>query len=73
MLSDCLLKRGPLPEGEFATMGIENTAYVKEAQIEGRKAFVIYAADGTPLTAVDERDLAFETIRQHDMLPVSVH
>ena len=58
---------------DFALLGIEGVAYVKVVQVDGRTAFAVHAADGTPMAMLDDREIAFATIRQHDMEPVSVH
>ena len=58
---------------DLALFGIEDTAYIRPVMVNGRKVHVIHAADGTLLTAVMDRDLAFITIRQHEMNPQSVH
>ncbi|MGE4351144.1 MAG: DUF1150 family protein [Bdellovibrionales bacterium] len=58
---------------ELALFGIEDMAYIRPIVVAGRKLHVIHAADGTLLTAVTDRDLAFVTIRQHEMHPHSVH
>lgn len=51
----------------------DQLAYVKAVVFEGVAAYAIHAADGTQLAIVASRDLAFATVRQHDMNPVSVH
>jgi hypothetical protein len=58
---------------DLGSLGIEDTAYIKSVTIDGKRLHAIHAADGTPLTVVDERDLAFATVRQHEMQPASVH
>lgn len=58
---------------EFSTFGIDNYAYVKPVVISGQKLQSIHAADGTPLTIVSDRDIAFATISRYDLQPVSVH
>lgn len=58
---------------ELGTLGIENMAYVKTVTVDGEKLHAIHAADGTPLTVVSDRNLAFATVSQHDMKPMSVH
>ncbi len=58
---------------EFGEFGIENYAYVKPIVISGQKLQSIHAADGTPLTIVTDRDVAFATISRYDLQPVSVH
>lgn len=58
---------------ELGTLGIDDVAYIKCVTIDGQKLHAIHAADGTPLTVVAERDIAFATVRQHEMNPASVH
>ncbi|MDX9689848.1 MAG: DUF1150 family protein [Proteobacteria bacterium] len=68
-----MLGQTPLTKEDFVAFGIEDTAYVRPVIVNGRKIHVIHAADGTILTAVSDRDIAFITIRQYEMNPVSVH
>lgn len=58
---------------EFSDFGIEHYAYVKPVVISGQRLQSIHAADGTPLTIVPDRDIAFATISRYDLQPVSVH
>jgi hypothetical protein len=58
---------------DLGTFGIEDIAYVKTVTVDGQKLHAIHAADGTPLTVVADRGLAFATVSQHDMQPLSVH
>lgn len=58
---------------DFNSFGLEDLAYVKTVDVEGQRLHAIHAADGTPLTIINSRDLAFATVRQHEMEPVSVH
>lgn len=58
---------------ELALFGIEDMAYIRPLTVNGRRVHVIHAADGTLLTVVMDRDLAFVTIRQHELSPQSVH
>jgi hypothetical protein len=58
---------------DFGALGLDDLAYVKAVIIDGQHLHAIHAADGTPLTVVNRRDLAFATVRQHEMEPVSVH
>jgi hypothetical protein len=62
-----------LSRQDFNAFGLEDLAYVKSVDIEGQKFHAIHAADGTPLTIINGRDLAFATVRQHEMEPLSVH
>ena len=58
---------------DLGMLGLDDTAYIKSVTIDGQKLHAIHAADGTPLTVVSERDIAFATVRQHEMQPASVH
>ena len=59
--------------GDFNSFGLEDLAYVKTVNVEGQRLHAIHAADGTPLTIITNRDLAFATVRQYEMEPLSVH
>lgn len=73
MLSKTGLTKKATAARDFGSMGLEDIAYIKSIIVDGRRLHAIHAADGTPLTVVNERDLAFATVRQHDMHPASVH
>lgn len=58
---------------DFAAFGVDHVAYVKPVSVNGAAAFAVHAADGTPLTVLPAKDVAFAAVRQNDMEPVSVH
>lgn len=58
---------------DFTSFGLEDMAYVKRVEIDGQMLHAVHAADGTPLTVINTRELAFATVRQHEMEPLSVH
>ncbi len=58
---------------DFAAFGVDHVAYVRPVVVEGEAAFSIHAADGTPLSVMPQRDVAFAAVRQNDMEPLSVH
>lgn len=62
-----------LTKEQLAALGVSHIAYVKPVTIDGTQAYAIHAADGTPMAIMGERDLAFATILQHEMHPLSVH
>lgn len=67
-------KVGPITAAEFAALGLQYVAYVKTVVLDnGRTACAIHAADGQEITTVEDRDLAFATIQQNDLEPLSVH
>ncbi len=58
---------------DFAMLGVEDVAFVKPVEADGRTAYSIHAADGTEMGLVSEREVAFAAVRQHDLEPLSVH
>ncbi|HYD64999.1 DUF1150 family protein [Azospirillum sp.] len=58
---------------DFVAFGVDHVAYVKAVEVDGNAGFAVHAADGTPLTVLPNRDVAFAAVRQNDMEPVSVH
>jgi len=58
---------------ELALLGMQDVAYIKSIVVNDEPAFAIFAADGTQVAVLAEREVAFATVRQHDMEPVSVH
>jgi hypothetical protein len=62
-----------LSTSQLAQLGVSEIAYVKAVEVEGRTAFAIHAADGTPMAVADDLDVAMAAIRQHEMIPTLVH
>lgn len=58
---------------DFARLGVDHVAYVKPVEVEGRQAFSIHAADGTPIKLLADQDLALAAVRRNNLEPLSVH
>lgn len=58
---------------ELALFGMQDIAYVKRAVGNDAPGYTIHAADGTQIAAFADREVAFVTVRQHDLEPLSVH
>jgi hypothetical protein len=58
---------------ELALFGMQDVAYVKRAVVDDAPGYTVHAADGTQIAAFVDRDIAFATVRQHDLEPLSVH
>ncbi|HTS93876.1 MAG TPA: DUF1150 family protein [Stellaceae bacterium] len=58
---------------EFALLGVNDVAYVKRVIVNDEVAFAIHSADGTQVAVMPDREVAFATIRQHELEPVSLH
>jgi len=73
VLDKPLFVRKTLSLHDLGSYGLETLAYIKPVTVDGHRYHSIHAADGTPLTVIAERDLAYATVRQHDLEPNSVH
>lgn len=62
-----------MTDQDLVGLGLKCVAYVKRIRINGGNAYSIHAADGTEIAIMDNRDMAFATIREHDMEAVSAH
>ena len=58
---------------ELALFGMQDLAYIKAVVVDGMTGYAVHAADGTQIAMLSNRDVAFVTVRQHDLEPVSVH
>jgi hypothetical protein len=57
----------------FAELGMGEVAYVKLEEIDGKRLFVIHAANGDSLAAAETQALAAAVIVQNDMVPLYTH
>ena len=58
---------------DLAALGVQDIAYVKATQLDGREVFAIHAADGTQLAVMPSLETALAAVKQNDMEPVSLH
>jgi len=66
-------RRRQMSARELALFGMQDIAYVKSALVNESPGYTIHAADGTQIAAFTDRDVAFATLRQHDLEALSVH
>jgi hypothetical protein len=58
---------------ELALFGMQDLAYVKPVIVNGVTAYAVHAADGTQIAVLPDREIAFATVRTHELEPLSVH
>jgi len=58
---------------ELALFGMQDMAYIKRVIVNDVARYAVHAADGTQIAVIPDRNVAFATVRQHDLEPVSVH
>lgn len=62
-----------MSQHELTFFGLQIVAYIKQVSVNDQTGYAVHAADGTPITVLPDRALAFATVRMHDIEPVSVH
>ncbi len=62
-----------LSQRELALFGMQDVAYIKQVAVNDGTGYAVHAADGTQIAVMPDRDVAFATVRQHDLEPLSVH
>jgi hypothetical protein len=58
---------------DLAALGLQDVAYIKRVTVDGKTAYAVHAADGTPIAVLANREVAYVAVRQHELEPVSVH
>lgn len=58
---------------ELALLGMQDMAYIKRVIVNDVAGYAVHAADGTQIAVLPDRNVAFATVRQHDLEPLSVH
>ena len=58
---------------ELALFGMQDMAYIKRVIVNDVAGYAVHAADGTQIAMLPDRNVAFATVRQHDLEPLSVH
>jgi hypothetical protein len=58
---------------DWARFGAEEIAYIRPVVVNGVRAIAIHAADGTPIGAAPNAELAIAAIHQHEMAALLVH
>ena len=62
-----------LSDADWAQFGARQIAYVRPVVVNGVHAMAIHAADGTPIGAAPNTELAVAAIIEHAMAPALVH
>ncbi len=58
---------------DLTLFGMQDIAYIKQVVVNDAAGYAVHAADGTQIAVLANRDVAFATVRQHDLDPLSVH
>lgn len=71
--SQVALSLRQLSIADWARFGVQEIAYIRPVVVNGVHAMSIHAADGTPIGAAPNEELAVAAILQHEMAPALVH
>jgi hypothetical protein len=63
----------PMSARDFALFGMQDMAYIKSVTVNDVVGYAVHAADGTQIAVLPDRNVAFATVRQHELEPLSVH
>jgi hypothetical protein len=66
-----ILKR--LSKQDFLNFGMQQVAYIRPVQLQDKTAFMVHAADGTPISVLDSEDTAILLLKQNELEPITVH
>ena len=58
---------------DLSYMGLGEIAYVRAVVTSGAEVYGVFAANGEPLAAMNDRESAMAATIQNDLIPVSVH
>jgi hypothetical protein len=62
-----------LSPADLAALGLHHVVYIRQQVQNDQPMWSVYAADGTEMARVADRDVAFAACRQHELEPLSVH
>ena len=67
------LKLHGISDQDFLTLGIHNLAYIRRVETDGDISYMIHAADGTPISSMEDKSSALAAILTNDLEPITLH
>ncbi|MCK6417772.1 MAG: DUF1150 domain-containing protein [Alphaproteobacteria bacterium] len=58
---------------DFLNLGVREIAYIRPIVVQNRQAYAIHAADGTPLSVIDNLNTAMAMVHHNDLEAVTLH
>ena len=62
-----------ISDNYFAEWGIDQWVYIKPIQVDGRRVFAIFAANGQRMGLAGDRNTAMASVIQEKFTPLSLH
>lgn len=58
---------------DFLNLGMRDIAYIRPVILDEREVFAVHAADGTPLSVLENFTDAVMAVHQNDLFAVTLH
>ncbi len=58
---------------DFLSFGMHDIAYIRPVVIEGKKAYAVHAANGIPLSVMEDMDRALGAVADNDLHATALH
>ena len=62
-----------LSDKDLLNLGIHDLAYIRQVRVGEDVSYMIHAADGTPISSMEDRASALAAILGNDLEPVTIH
>jgi len=62
-----------ISDQDFLTLGIHDLAYIRRVHVGEDISYMIHAADGTPISSMDDKGSALAAILTNDLEPITLH
>ena len=62
-----------LSDQELLNFGIHDLAYIRQVRVGDDVSYIIHAADGTPISSMEDRASALAAILGNDLEPITLH
>ena len=62
-----------ITENEFALLGLEDVAYVREIRVSDHVTFEIHTADGSAVALLENREKVLDALKEFKLESLSLH
>lgn len=62
-----------ISDKEFLNLGIHDMAYIRRVDMNGDVSYMIHAADGTPISTMEDKGTALAAVLTNDLQPATLH
>jgi len=62
-----------LSDQDFLTFGLHDMAYIRRVDMNGDISYMVHAADGTPISTMEDKGSALAAVLTNDLTPITLH